>query len=122
MFGEVLKLLREKNNISQEELSLRLGLSRPAITKYERNERQPSFDTIIKIADYFHVSIDYLLGRPTGMISEQVTQINSLLNALDIELSSYKTLPEAITIYKEYKTQIDELLLDLLSFRVSEKT
>lgn len=58
-----LKTLREKRGLSREQLAERLGLSYHAIAKYETGKRSPDQDTILKIADYFNVSVDYLLGR-----------------------------------------------------------
>ncbi len=63
MFSTILRALREEKGLSQKELADVLGVSRPAITKYERIERQPDFKTVEQIADFFNVSVDYLLGR-----------------------------------------------------------
>ncbi len=58
-----LKLLREQKNISQTELAKHLGVVRSTICQYEKGNRIPDTETLIKIADYFNVSIDYLLGH-----------------------------------------------------------
>lgn len=63
MFSERLKELRDELNISQYKLSKDLNLSRSAISAYELNKRQPDFEILERIADYFNVSIDYLIGR-----------------------------------------------------------
>lgn len=63
MFSERLKELRNKLNISQYKLAKDLNLSRSAISAYELNKRQPDFEMLEKMADYFNVSIDYLIGR-----------------------------------------------------------
>lgn len=114
MFGDKLKALRENKDLSQKELAAAIGVGTSTITKYERNERQPSFDTLIKIADFFNKPIDYLLDRQT-VEPEMVPQIATLIYALNKELQTQRSLPETIAVYKEYKTQIDRLLLDLLS-------
>lgn len=62
-FSERLKKLRIEKNLSQESLAERLGLSRSTISNYEQNIRVPSVDILNMFADYFDVSIDYLLGR-----------------------------------------------------------
>lgn len=49
--------------MSQQDLADALGISKSAINMYERGERQPNFETLESIADYFNVDIDYLLGR-----------------------------------------------------------
>ncbi len=63
MFGERLKKLREKNGISQAELARKLGLSQGAVGNWESGKREPNFETSRRIADYFCVSVDFLLGR-----------------------------------------------------------
>ena len=62
-FGLRLKQLRERKRLSQIELANILEVSNGSISKLERNERQPDYETLEKIADFFNTSIDYLLGR-----------------------------------------------------------
>lgn len=62
-FDKILKLLRTEKAMSQQDLADALGISKSAINMYERGERQPNFETLESIADYFNVDIDYLLGR-----------------------------------------------------------
>ena len=62
-FARVLRLLRNEKNMSQSELSDALGISKSSVNMYERGERQPNFETLELIADFFNVDIDYLLGR-----------------------------------------------------------
>lgn len=64
-FYKILKLLRAEKHMSQQELADALGISKSAINMYERGERQPNFETLETIADYFNVDMDYLLGRTT---------------------------------------------------------
>lgn len=75
-FGNRLKILREENNLSREELASLLGLSYWAISKYENNERIPDHDTLNKIADYFKTTIDYLLGRSNNPNPSSKTSID----------------------------------------------
>jgi transcriptional regulator with XRE-family HTH domain len=59
-----LRELREERGLTQKELAQALGLSsKSTITNYEQNDRDPDYETLIKIAKYFEVSIDYLLGH-----------------------------------------------------------
>lgn len=58
-----LKELRKKNNISQLKLAMDLQLNQNAISRYETGAREADYATLIKIADYFDISIDYLLER-----------------------------------------------------------
>lgn len=58
-----LKELRHERNISQLKLALDLNMNQNTISRYENMEREADYKTLIKIADYFNVSLDYLLGR-----------------------------------------------------------
>ncbi len=58
-----LREIRKSRNISQLKLAMDLNMSQNTISRYETGEREPGINELIKIADYFHVSIDYLLGR-----------------------------------------------------------
>jgi len=58
-----LKELRQAKGISQQWLATALNTSQNTISRYETGEREPGIAELIKIADYFHVSIDYLVGR-----------------------------------------------------------
>lgn len=58
-----LKELRRRRHISQLKLGLDLNINQNTISRYETGEREADYKTLIKIADYFDVSLDYLLGR-----------------------------------------------------------
>ncbi|WP_159882543.1 helix-turn-helix domain-containing protein [Paenibacillus puerhi] len=61
--GNRIAALREKQAMTQEELSIKLDISRASLSHYEKNRREPDYDTLVKIANFFKVSIDFLLGR-----------------------------------------------------------
>ena len=58
-----LKDLRKKRGVSQLKLALDLNMNQNTVSRYETGEREADYATLIKIADYFNVSIDYLLER-----------------------------------------------------------
>lgn len=58
-----LKELRKKKGISQLRLATDLNTTQNTISRYETGEREPGIEELLKIADYFNVSVDYLLGR-----------------------------------------------------------
>ena len=62
-FPARLKKMRERQRKSRRVLSELCGLPPDAVRRYERGEAKPSMDALIKLADYFEVSIDYLIGR-----------------------------------------------------------
>lgn len=63
MFSNVLQQLRKEARLTQDQISDALGIPKRTYGSWERNERQPDFDMLCKIADYFNVTTDYLLGR-----------------------------------------------------------
>lgn len=62
---ENLKLLRKQKNITMKQLGEIIGVSESAVSQYENGKRQPDQTTLIKIADYFNVPIDYILRTNT---------------------------------------------------------
>lgn len=58
-----LKELRKQRGISQLKLAMDLGMNQNSISRYESGAREADYATLILLADYFHVSIDYLLER-----------------------------------------------------------
>lgn len=58
-----LKALRKERNVSQLKLALDLNMNQNSISRYETGEREADYETLIQFADYFDVSLDYLLGR-----------------------------------------------------------
>lgn len=104
-----IKLLREARNIDQKVLAIDLGVSQPTISDWENGKKQPSSKSAAKIADYFNVSIDYLLGRdddPRSRIEKKgvkipvlgrvaagipITAVEEVLDYEEIEESLAKT-------------------------------
>ena len=62
-FSEQLIALRVENNLSRAQLAVELNVSVRLISYWENSQRECDFDMLIKIADYFDVTVDYLLGR-----------------------------------------------------------
>ena len=58
-----LRELLEKRNISQLKLAMDLGMNQNSISRYENGKHQADYKTLVAFADYFNVSIDYLLER-----------------------------------------------------------
>ena len=63
IFQERLIEQRKLNKITQRQLADYLKIAQPSYIRYENGTAEPSMDTLVKIADYFDVSVDYLLGR-----------------------------------------------------------
>lgn len=58
-----LRTLREEKGLTQLQLALRLGLNQNSISRYESGQHEADYQTLIMFADFFNVSIDYLIGR-----------------------------------------------------------
>lgn len=63
VFAERLKELRKEKGLTQSQVGVHLGMSQQNYRRWGVVERSPSGETLIKLADYFDVSTDYLLGR-----------------------------------------------------------
>ncbi|AUM89149.1 transcriptional regulator [Clostridium botulinum] len=63
MFGDRLKELREEKELTQEELGKLLNVSRQTVSGYEAENIEPNINNLVRLADIFNVSLDYLLGR-----------------------------------------------------------
>ena len=61
-----LKEERQKRNLTQEEMANILNMKKQTYQNYELNKRQPDISTLIRIADFFNVSLDYLCDRPNS--------------------------------------------------------
>lgn len=125
-FGERLRTLRRSKDISQGELASYLGVVPSAVGKYERMPNSfPSVEVLIKISDYFSVSLDYLLkGRETipsvaNNISGQLSNspfIQANHGGMVINGESKTLSPEAIELLRIYETLGGRERLKLLNF------
>lgn len=72
MIGNRIKLLREEFNLKQEDLAKKIDVSPSAIGMYERDLREPNDDITLKLANFFGVTTDYLLGKSDIRNPEQI--------------------------------------------------
>lgn len=87
MFGDRIHELRTAYNLSQVQLSCKLHVSKQTVSNWENNNILPSIDMLIKIAQYFSVSTDYLLEfdnrnfiEVTDLSSEQIAHVQQIIN------------------------------------------
>ena len=66
----ILKNLREKNNLTQEQLAERVQVTRQAVSRWETGETQPNTDTLKLVSRVFDVSINTLLGSPRQLVCQ----------------------------------------------------
>ncbi len=93
-----LKALRTQQRKTQQEMADLLGITRQGYAKYENNLGEPDNSTLAKLADYFEVSTDYLLGRTDNPANSQQEKDEAAFQAFanDPELNVfYRELPES---------------------------
>lgn len=88
-FGNTLKTLRIKENLTQAQLAVKIGLTKSVISAYENSIRMPSYDVLIRLSEIFKVSTDYLLGIEnkqeidlSGLTPEEVSALMALIKAM----------------------------------------
>lgn len=108
---EVLKQLRSKKEISQRDLAKTLNISPSTIAMYETGQREPDNKTLSQLADYFNVSIDYILGRtddPTPPLNE------------DDPVSDLQSTPrDRIKTFQKKLGELSPQSLDFLEFQIN---
>ena len=94
MFAIRIKNLRQSRELNQVQLAEKLGVKKQSISNWENDNIMPSVDMLIRIADFFHVSTDYLLGRDvqnpdaplmldvTGLTPGQIEHIRFIVDDL----------------------------------------
>lgn len=89
-----LKSLRENKGISQKQLADVISVSQQSINKYENHNIEPDIETLIKMADYFETSVDYLIGHTD--IHHRIEYVRPYdLNKKEANLiDGYRTLTE----------------------------
>ena len=89
--GERLRQLRRQRHLSQEEVARHIGITRSAYSHYEINNRQPVYETLIKLAAFYDVSLDYIIGgtvapcKPPLADPHETRRIWQLLQHMDQE-------------------------------------
>ncbi len=88
-FGNTLKMLRKRNQMTQSELASKLNLTKSVISAYETGLRLPSYDVLIGISRIFNVSTDYLLGLEhrqeidlSGLTEDEIDAVLNLIKVM----------------------------------------
>lgn len=113
-FFNVLKKLRESRGLMQKDVANALGISPAAYSLYEKGQREPKFDFLQKIADYFGVSVEYLMtgeekkGTETYYINDDARDMAQFI----FENPEYKVLFDASRKVKKEDIQFIKEMLD----------
>lgn len=73
MFAQRIRFLRQSWEMNQVQLAEKLGVTKQSVSNWENDNIVPSIEMLVKIADFFSVSADYLLGRDTGSWNDAIT-------------------------------------------------
>lgn len=89
MLGQNLRRLRRERGLGQEELGRRIGARKQSVSNWENDNIMPSIDILVRLADYFGVSTDLLLGREerrtldaSGLTDSQAAHVQQLIDDL----------------------------------------
>lgn len=110
--GKRLRALREEKNITQEELGKILGTSHVTIGRYENGERIPKLDILIDLANYFDVSLDYLLFRSD---KKEVSSNKDKSNNLTILNTNLPIVEDFNKLNEEGKKEAEKRVKELTS-------
>lgn len=102
-FGKRLKQLRSNKKMNQDELASIMSISKSSIGMYERNEREPSFDLVKRFAEYFDVSIDYLINGNEKIMDDKNLFFFDMEGLSDEEIEDIKNHIE----YVKWKAKKD---------------
>lgn len=102
-FGEILTSLREERGIYQKELAAILKVSVGTVSNYENNIHFPDQEALLQLANYFGVTVDYLLGRTSYRYS---------LDTLNEEYAPGMTVAELVDIIQHFSPQNTASFLD----------
>lgn len=105
---------RSKKGLSQQELSNRLGFNHATYARYETGDTQPDFDTLQKLADFFDVSTDYILGRTNTLISSD--RVNGFDEKEQAEFEAFIINPNHGIFFKDYLSAPEERKRNSCSF------
>ncbi|MFJ7982329.1 helix-turn-helix domain-containing protein [Lysinibacillus xylanilyticus] len=108
MFSKVFLSLRKKSKLTQSELADKIGLSRAQVANYELGTREPDLNTLIKIADYFSVTTDFLLGREMLNDIEDTFDFNERLLK---EICNLRQLEKTVGATQRISTSLEILRL-----------
>ena len=83
-FGERLRELRKFKKQTQKELANEIGVSESTVSMYEMERREPDFETLEVLADYFNVDVDYLLGRTSAITYIPSSHVGSIVTKIPV--------------------------------------
>lgn len=114
MFGDRLKELRKNKNLTQEDIGTFCGVGNATISNWEKNLTDPPIEIIIKLANYFGVSVDYLLGNDINS-PNTIDKVNQALREAGLVNSDETLKEEEIKLALEQARQYKSLMTKILN-------
>lgn len=111
-FSERLKELRKKRGISQTEITTIINIPRTTYANYEIKNCDPNISTLIKLADFYNISIDELVGRPTDTLNLKLLDdtrknlIKEILSASDVAVGRLDAFYQGIKLAEHEREEI----------------
>ena len=99
-----LKKLREEKGISQRQLADVISVSQQSINKYENHNIEPDIDTLIKMADYFDTSVDYLIGH------SKLRRKIEIVNSYDLNMEESKLMDGYRKLSRKQRKSIELII------------
>lgn len=118
MLPKRLKKLRNSKKLSQQTMADFLGISRQGYGKYEDGKSQPDHQTLVKLAEYFNVTVDFLLGRTDIPHRDEESKRDAIIYKIATEF------PDADLMFKDiesWSAKDFEDLYDYIKFKNSQK-
>lgn len=120
--------LRQKRDVSMMQAAKELNIPYTTYVNYEKGDREPNSEMLIKLADYFGVSVDYLIGRSDEMVDERVLDLVSELDMDIVEaskgnlllaqkLQERRTIDDLkVALFKGSQNVTDEMWQEVVNF------
>lgn len=121
MLSNRLKSLRTHRNITQSDLATRIGVARTTYAMYEQGQREPDYETLQRLADFYEVSVDYLLGRTE---TPNATNVDDQADKSHFISKIASEFPDINLMFKDMESLSAEDLeevYDYIKFKKSQK-
>lgn len=108
-----IKELREAKGVGQKEFAIDMGVAQPTVSNWETGQKEPSTKNAKRIAEYFNVSVDYLLG-----VSDDSDQQKKPIEAnVPDELLNSPIKLEALSVFSSLSAEDQQLFIELMRSR-----
>lgn len=116
-FADMLVYLRKRDNLSQQTLAEKTKLTRSAISMYETGKREPDFETLEVLADFFNVNMDTLLGKSVRSFHEIKKAPDTLINVEGLSVAKRAFIMRILSLSDEEVQGLDAIADQVLALR-----